>query len=384
MNGFTGIKTSPRHLGGRRWKAVTGAAILVAGGAVAAPASTAAAESASDVTPATAVAAEPTIFTYTGAEQTYTVPAGVNQLYIRAYGAPGGEGPGTDFVGGGSAVVTATVPVVPGATLYVEVGGRGGDGGGGGFNGGGHGVAGGGGGASDVRGQPRSVPLTTVDSRIVVAGGGGGTAYSPGGDAGYDEIAGAGDGGKGALVVPGSGGNGGLGPPAGSGGPGKLGPDGLGGKLGVGGDSSWMAGGGGGGGYYGGGGGGGGPFGGGGGAGSSYWVGTATATMWEGQLQDPKVEISPVATPMVMASLLEADVAALDLPRGIETKLLARVAEVRAAVAAGDRDLVVASVNRLLDTVDALRANVLRHSADEWQALVARATDLRALYPPTL
>ena len=363
MKGFTEIKTSSRRLDGRRWVALAGAAVLVAGGVVAAP------------LPSAGAAA--TTFTYTGAEQTYTVPAGVNALYISAYGAPGGEGP--DGNGGGGAHVLATVPVVPGATLYVEVGGRGGDGGGGGFNGGAHGVAGGGGGASDVRSQPRTVALGTVDSRLVVAGGGGGTAYGSGGDAGDDTIAGAGDGGNGSLAVAGDGGNGGLGAPAGIGGTGRLGPNGHGGTLGTGGDSSWMAGAGGGGGYYGGGGGGGGPVGGGGGAGSSYWVSTGTGYMGADSPYDAQVEISPL-TAVAMVDRLEVDVATLGLPRGIETKLLARVAEIRSAVAAGERPLILTSVDRLRDTVHSLKGSVLRRSTGDWQVLVADATILRNLY----
>lgn len=360
--------SAPPRRGRSRFTAAFTSAVVVAAGA--------AGGLGAGVSPA--AAADTTTFTYTGGEQTYTVPTGVHALSITAYGAPGGSGP--KGAGGGGAVVDAIVPVVAGTTLYVQVGGVGSAGGAGGFNGGGHGVAGGGGGASDVRTQPRSVSLTALDSRLVVAGGGGGTAYGTGGYAGHTSVVGAGDGGKGSIAVAGPGGDGGLGPPAGLGGKGRLAPDGDDGTLGSGGASSLFAGGGGGGGYYGGGGGGGGPVGGGGGAGSSYWVPTATATMWGNYHGAPMVEITPLPAAMATALLLKDDVAALDLPPGIEKKLLAKVAEVRAAVAADDPALVLASVDRLVDMVHRLRGNVLRHSADEWQDLVARATTVRDWY----
>jgi hypothetical protein len=121
-------------------------------------------------------------YSFTNAEQTYTVPAGVLRVHIQAAGAPGAALQGA---GGEGALITADVPLAPGTTtLYVEVGGSGVDGG---FNGGGAGGDGfGGGGASDVRTSPRSVPLTTSDTRLVVAAGGGGSGLpgGAGGDAG--------------------------------------------------------------------------------------------------------------------------------------------------------------------------------------------------------
>ena len=215
-------------------------------------------------------------FAATGAEQTYTVAAGVSVVTISAIGAHGGFG--NNFVQGGKgAAVTATVPVPAGTgTLYVEVGTPGGNdnlNGFGGFNGGGaSGDAGGGGGASDVRTCSRIVctDLSVTDTRLVVAGGGGGGGSGApgcgnhGGQAGDSSVSGPGVGGAGSNVAnvcfPGD--NGGFG--------GSGGANGGGGAF---------VGAGGGGGYVGGGGGGEATFnGGGGGAGSSFWISGAINT----------------------------------------------------------------------------------------------------------
>src|SRR5437773_11875856 len=89
-------------------------------------------------------------FAYTGAAQTWTVPAGVTQATFDLYGAAGGTRAAPAAGLGGRA--TATIAVTAGDTLQVNVGGRGGNGpqGDGGFNGGGSATggagAGGGGG----------------------------------------------------------------------------------------------------------------------------------------------------------------------------------------------------------------------------------------------
>jgi hypothetical protein len=128
-------------------------------------------------------------FSYTGAEASYVVAAGVTRVQAVAVGAPGGGGGqnvGGSTVPGGpggfGARVTADLAVTPGEVLYVEVGGSGGGvantadpGGVGGFNGGGAGgsIGGGGGGggsslgpagagfAADTTGTP-SVTLTPL------------------------------------------------------------------------------------------------------------------------------------------------------------------------------------------------------------------------------
>jgi streptogramin lyase len=201
---------------------------------------------------------------FTGTEQYFPVPAGVTALTVQAYGAPAFSATG--------GYVQATIPVTPGETLAIFVGGLGsgggrgpGNGGTGGFNGGGAGGGGGsshtgggegGGGASDVR--QGGDDLT---HRVIVAGGAGadgggngggligGSAYGcgndyAGGGCGGTQYAGGAGGGypsyyeSGEIGEIGAGGSGGQG--GGFSDPSCLGGDG---------------GGGGGGGYYGGGGG---------------------------------------------------------------------------------------------------------------------------------
>jgi hypothetical protein len=121
-------------------------------------------------------------YTYTGSEQIFSVPAGVSRLSVTAIGAPGAEGRGLPndvrkpSPGGLGDKVTGTVAVVPGSTLYVEVGGAGGryDGGfNGGADGGGAGSSGGGG-ASDVRTASMSAGVYSLATRLLIAAGGGG------------------------------------------------------------------------------------------------------------------------------------------------------------------------------------------------------------------
>ncbi|MBN4072708.1 hypothetical protein JYT74_01580 [Crocinitomix catalasitica] len=113
-----------------------------------------------------------TVFTYTGAPEYWTVPAGVSSLSVWATGAAGASGAD----GGYGAMITGIVTVSDGDVLEINVGGMGVDTVGG-FNGGGAGGsatpstlnAGGGGGASDVR-----IPPYALGNRVIVAGGGGG------------------------------------------------------------------------------------------------------------------------------------------------------------------------------------------------------------------
>lgn len=112
------------------------------------------------------------VFNYTGAQQTFTVPAGVTSIIVDAYGAQGGSNsPSTNINYGG--YVQATLAVTPGSTIYVNVGEQP-NGLTGGWNGGGNGeTAGkGGGGASDIR-----IGGTTLNDRMVVAGGAGGGGF---------------------------------------------------------------------------------------------------------------------------------------------------------------------------------------------------------------
>ncbi len=130
-------------------------------------------------------------FEYTGAAQTWVVPATVSVATFDVYGAQGGSGnveTGAPQLGGLGGRATATVSVTPGSTIDVFVGGKGADfvnqspdcNIAGGFNGGGdagaqtvgEGFCGqGGGGASDVR-----IGGDALSDRALVAGGGGGAS----------------------------------------------------------------------------------------------------------------------------------------------------------------------------------------------------------------
>ncbi|MBX2907612.1 MAG: hypothetical protein KF744_16325, partial [Taibaiella sp.] len=234
------------------------------------------------------------VYGYTGGVQTYTVPSGVNFLQVDMEGAAGGcnlhwpqymyrSEPGY----GGR--VQCVIPVTPGQTLNIYVGGEGLTGrmsgsspigGTGGYNGGGNGTAysssyagGGGGGATDIR-----IGGTALSNRVVVAGGGGGAGNYLTSTAGSSK-GGNGGGLTGENGVAGSTSTGTVGGGSQSaGGSGGLG--GSNGALGNGGSLSGTSNpsGGGGGGYYGGGSGGYGSttYSAGGGGGSSYTTSTAT------------------------------------------------------------------------------------------------------------
>jgi hypothetical protein len=101
-----------------------------------------------------------TSFSYTGGNQTYTVPACVTTVTLEVWGAQGAGG-----MGGKGGYARGDVAVTPGQVLTVMVGGQGG------WNGGGAATGwknANGGGASDVR--TGAAPAT----RLIVAGGGGG------------------------------------------------------------------------------------------------------------------------------------------------------------------------------------------------------------------
>jgi hypothetical protein len=215
-------------------------------------------------------------FLFTGTEQTFTVPLGVQSVEVVAIGGNGGS---AEAAGGAPAKVSADLSVSPGQLLYVEVAGNGesaANGGAGGFNGGGvsgGSDAGGGGGASDLRTLPRTSGLSP-DSRLIVAAGGGGAAEGTGGAAGSDGAIGNAPGeggGAGSSIAGGAHGTGGCG----DGGDGQLGLGGDGGMSSV---KLGRGAGGGGGGHYGGGGGGAGCMsgGGGGGGGSSFVASSAS------------------------------------------------------------------------------------------------------------
>jgi hypothetical protein len=170
-------------------------------------------------------------FGFTGAAQSWTVPAGVSKATFVVSGAQGGAFDGR--LGGLGGRVTATIAVTSGETLQVNVGGPGGQGTEGGFNGGGDAscAAAGGGGSSDVRRDKDGDTVFALGERLLGAGGGGGAAGNDGG-AGAGATGGAG--GTGAICT--GGGTGGTGAIGGSGGNGgSAGTGGIGGTGGSGG-----------------------------------------------------------------------------------------------------------------------------------------------------
>ena len=188
-------------------------------------------------------------FDSTGDYYLWTPPTGARNISFDLMGAQGGR------TGGLGGRVQGSF-VTPPASLYIYVGGAGlsGAGAAGGFNGGGaaggsRGDEGSGGGATDIR------STTSLNDRIAVAAGGGGTGGFFGGAGG----AGGGLTGNAGTSGQGQGGSAGSPSAGGNGGSPNGGTWGTSGGLGIGGTggtSSTSGGGGGGGGYYGGGGGG--------------------------------------------------------------------------------------------------------------------------------
>lgn len=222
-------------------------------------------------------------FAATGGVQSWTVPAGITQVYVDISGAQGGASYGG---GAGGAELTGTISVTPGDTLHIIAGslghngaqfGAGAGGGGGSFiyttadQSGILAAAGGGGGAGSNR-----FPFAASTGTSGVAGDNGGGA---GGTNGSGGAAGTAGGGGGLLTNGGSGSNGGGGQAVANGAAGGAGGFYGAGGFGGGGGANGFAGGGGGG-YSGGGGGtyvNGGA--GGGGGGGSYFSGALTGAV---------------------------------------------------------------------------------------------------------
>jgi hypothetical protein len=264
-------------------------------------------------------------FNYTGAAQTWTVPAGVTEATFDLYGAQGHGGccPFSEFPGGLGGRATATIPVTAGTSIQVNVGGQGEQGlgslnGGAGFNGGGAagnvGIGGwGGGGASDIR-----IGDYGLANRVLVAGGGGGAAgancENP--DSGGD---GGGLSGKPGIADTSTA----CGGPGGVGGGGGTQTDGgsatspaTEGDFGVGGNGG-IIGGGGGGGWFGGGGGND-PAGGGGGSGFG-----PPGTVFQTGVHSGDGVVTVTPTPTI--DTLIQSVQAFALPSGITTSLLTKL-----------------------------------------------------------
>jgi hypothetical protein len=190
------------------------------------------------------------------------VPDGVSTIHVVATGAPGAVGgltAGNGDPAGSGAQVSGDLAVTLGQKLFVNVGGAPTSGScgfgvacNGGFNGGGTSMFGGGGGASDVRTVSRDQP-NSLESRLIVAGGGGGSGANqscPGG-AGGDAGSAGGDGASSCSNTAGGTGGGAVGQNAGGAGGIPLGGNGSLGQGGNGGGLYGLTGGGGG--YYGGG-----------------------------------------------------------------------------------------------------------------------------------
>jgi gliding motility-associated-like protein len=140
-------------------------------------------------------------FLPTGANQSWTVPAGVDSISVKMWGAAGGGGPdSTNNAGGGGGYTEFSLPVTPGDVLQIAVGtggqaATGNIGGNGGWPAGGDGgdgnrneenfgiptdVGGGGGG-----GGRTEIRITgSINELLAIAGGGGGAAYNRAGGAG--------------------------------------------------------------------------------------------------------------------------------------------------------------------------------------------------------
>jgi len=223
-----------------------------------------------------------------GTTGTFVVPEGITSIRVEAVGGKGGDDLNTESpflevfpnrAGGFGAVASGNLPVVPGETLYVYVGGNGENASasgapamGGANSGGGTGSsvqagggAGGGGGASDVRtiAAPSSGSQTaSLESRLLVAAAGGGASDATNGGMPGDGNGGAAEqpgpsGFSGASAQPGTANPNGTGA-GGAGGPADFHVAGQSGTLGEGGaagSDGTFQGGGGGGGLYGGGGG---------------------------------------------------------------------------------------------------------------------------------
>jgi hypothetical protein len=270
---------SRRDLPRQRLVACAGAAIVATG--MLGLASNATAATAADPHCAATSGAVTCTYSYTGAEDVFTVPTGVSSVRVTATGASGGGS--TGYAGGRGAYVASMVSVQPGEHLFINVGGPGDNpnsynGGGdwlGGSNDGSVYPNGFGGGATDLRTTSAAV-ANSLYSRLVIAGGGGGAGLTAaGGDAGSAASGDAGSAGSGDKA-----GGGGTSTSGGAAG----GPNARPGQFGAGG-RGFDAGASGGGGYFGGGGGGNTylydsyPGGSGGGGGSSFGPSGATVTL---------------------------------------------------------------------------------------------------------
>lgn len=126
-------------------------------------------------------------FYYTGAVQSFTVPANVTSVKVKAWGAAGGLGNLNNTIpGGGGGYTTGSVAVQPGATVFVTVGQGGGNttSTGAKFGGGGTAANGGWGGSGGGMSALASGTSLSSSNVLLVAGGGGGAGAQSGSGAG--------------------------------------------------------------------------------------------------------------------------------------------------------------------------------------------------------
>ena len=67
----------------------------------------------------------PQTFSYTGSQQTYTVPSGARSVKMEVWGAQGGYRSSSTYGGKGGYSIGTFTGLTPGQTLYVHVGGSG-------------------------------------------------------------------------------------------------------------------------------------------------------------------------------------------------------------------------------------------------------------------
>ena len=320
-------------------------------------------------------------FNFTGAAQTWPVPDGVFNATFDLYGAQGGGDTFTTvFLPGLGGRATATIPLTPGDSIQVTVGGQGGGpdkGGPGGFNGGGSasfgggGGSNGGGGASDIR---IGDPPFGLEDRVLVAGGGGGSSDEVCPQNGQVLPVSGGDGGglSGDPGLAGEASGGCAGAVGGGGGTqtagGSATPPATAGAFGVGGNIDPFSGNG--------GGGGGGWFGGGGGH-IAAGAGGGSGHGPEGTVFETGVRSGDGLATVTYGSIgtLAALVASLSLPRNLEASLQQRLNQAQQELDFGDSFGACDQVAAFIRQVE--NASGKRISTDDANALIAEADAVR-------
>ena len=140
-------------------------------------------------------------FTYTGALQSFVVPATTTSIRVYIWGAAGGGDIIPAGIGGAGAMVQGVLSVSGGQTLSILVGGGGQSTGAGGFGGGGNA-------ANEYAGGGGRSSITISGTEVVIAGAGGGGVQTVGGGIGtFSGNGGDGSGWDGTSSMGGKGGN---------------------------------------------------------------------------------------------------------------------------------------------------------------------------------